>query len=229
MNVDEAMETAKAYLVAREQMQEPLFESEEVAVTLAREVERLRVWKTRWKDAAQKLRRQLEESGDGDTWRRACRRVELELEKTHTEVERLRAELAAAMAEIESVIRLGPHPVKQVQMPLATFIRSRMVARWEYNALVEKLEKAEAELAEAKAASVCPVEMQNEQDGEQIAIKGMSHFYGDLWILHDGDEYFWLLDNYNGGDWQPITKQLYDALLDYNKRAKEADKTQPEA
>lgn len=42
MNVDEAMETAKAYLVAREQMQEPLFESEEVAVTLAKEVERLR-------------------------------------------------------------------------------------------------------------------------------------------------------------------------------------------
>lgn len=42
MNVDEAMETAKAYLVAREQMQEPLFESEEVAVALAKEVERLR-------------------------------------------------------------------------------------------------------------------------------------------------------------------------------------------
>lgn len=42
MSVDEAMETAKAYLTAREQMQEPLFESEEVAVTLAKEVERLR-------------------------------------------------------------------------------------------------------------------------------------------------------------------------------------------
>lgn len=109
MNVNDAMETAAAYWAAHEQMQEPLFESEEVAVTLAREVERLRVWKTRWKDAAQKLRRQLEESGDGDTWRRACRRVELELEKTHTEVKRLRAELAAAKAasvcpvEIQSV------------------------------------------------------------------------------------------------------------------------------
>ena len=69
----------------------------------------------------------------------------------------------------------------------------------------------------------------NNQDGEQIAIRGMSHFYGDLWILHDGDEYFWLLDNYNGGEWQPIPKQLYEALLDYHKRAEEADKTPPEA
>lgn len=109
--------------------------------------------------------------------------------------------------------------------PLPSVTYSQRVA----TTLLAEVERLRAELAAAKAASVCPVEMQNEQDGEQIAIKGMSHFYGDLWILHDGDEYFWLLDNYNGGDWQPITKQLYDALLDYNKRAKEADKTPPEA
>ncbi len=60
---------------------------------------------------------------------------------------------------------------------------------------------------------------ENEQDGEQIRIRGMSHFYGDLWILKDGDEYFWLFDDYNGGNWKPITKQLYEALLDHNKRA----------
>ena len=67
------------------------------------------------------------------------------------------------------------------------------------------------------------------KDGEQIAIRGMSHFYGDLWILRDGDEYFWLLDNYNGGDWQPISKQLYEALLDHNRQAEKADKSPPQA
>jgi hypothetical protein len=41
MNVDDAMETAAAYLAAHEQEQEPLFDSEEVAITLAKEVERL--------------------------------------------------------------------------------------------------------------------------------------------------------------------------------------------
>ena len=138
MNVDEAMETAKAYLVAREQMQEPLFESEEVAVTLAREVERLRVWKTRWKDAAQKLRRQLEESGDGDTWRRACRRVELELEKTHTEVERLRA-------EVQRLDMAGTHSCHDDCQRLPCAQR-------------REIERLRAELAAAKAASVVPVE-----------------------------------------------------------------------
>lgn len=69
----------------------------------------------------------------------------------------------------------------------------------------------------------------NNQDGEQIAIRGMSHFYGDLWIFHDGDEYFWLLSDYNGGEWQPIPKQLYDALLEHNGRAEEVDKTPPQS
>jgi hypothetical protein len=63
----------------------------------------------------------------------------------------------------------------------------------------------------------------NNQDGEQIAIRGMSHFYGDLWILRDEAGYWWLLDDYNGGDWQPISQQLYEALLDHNKQ----DKTPP--
>ena len=42
MNVNDAMETAAAYWAAHEQEQEPLFDSEEVAITLAAEVERLR-------------------------------------------------------------------------------------------------------------------------------------------------------------------------------------------
>ncbi len=70
---------------------------------------------------------------------------------------------------------------------------------------------------------------ENNKDGEQIAIRGMSHFYGDLWILREGDEYFWMLDDHNGGDWQPITKQLYEALLDHNKQAEEADNTPRQA
>jgi hypothetical protein len=88
-----------------------------------------------------------------------------EWEIMDAEVKRLRAELGDAKAEIESVIRLGPHPVKQVQMPLATFIKSRMVARWEYNALVEKLERTQEQLAAAKAASVVPVRVLNIFEG----------------------------------------------------------------
>ena len=129
--------------------------------------------------------------------------------------EHIAIELAAEVERLRAEVEMGN-----------SFHRVAVKERDFERLLVETLKE---ELAAAKAASVCPVEMQNEQDGEQIAIKGMSHFYGDLWILHDVDEYFWLLDNYNGGDWQPITKQLYDALLDYNKRAKEADKTPPEA
>ena len=69
---------------------------------------------------------------------------------------------------------------------------------------------------------------ENEQGDEPIAIRGMSHFYGDLWIVKDGeDEYFWALDEHNGRDWQPISKQLYEALLDHNKRAEQTDTTPP--
>lgn len=52
MNVDEAMEAAAGYpgLV-------PLFCSEVVAITLAKEVERLRVWNKRWRDISNRLRR----------------------------------------------------------------------------------------------------------------------------------------------------------------------------
>lgn len=83
----------------------------------------------------------------------------------HSAAQRLKDELAAAKAEIESVIRLGPHPVEQVQMPLATFVRSRFVWRWDYDLVVEKLEKAQDELAAAKAASVVPVKVLNIFEG----------------------------------------------------------------
>lgn len=86
--------------------------------------------------------------------------------------------------------------------------------------LATEVERLRAQLSAAKAAGVIS---NDEQDCEQIAIKGMSHFYGDLWILHDGDEYFWRLDDYNGGEWQPISKQLYEALRDHNRQ----DRTPP--
>ena len=64
MNVDDAMETAAAYLAAHEQEGEPLFGSEEVAITLALEVKRLRVWNKRWRDVSAKLRLTLAELSD---------------------------------------------------------------------------------------------------------------------------------------------------------------------
>lgn len=44
--------------------------------------------------------------------------------------------------------------------------KSRMVARWEYNALVEKLERTQEQLAAAKAASVVPVEIVSVEDAD---------------------------------------------------------------
>ena len=63
MNVDEAMEAAAAYLTF-EQAGEPMFASEQVAVVIAAEVERLRVWNKRWRDASAKLRLTLAELSD---------------------------------------------------------------------------------------------------------------------------------------------------------------------
>ncbi len=62
MNVDEAMETAKAYLVAEEQCQEPLFTAEVVAITLAKEVERLRDENEWMGIAGQQMARHLAEA-----------------------------------------------------------------------------------------------------------------------------------------------------------------------
>jgi len=58
------------------------------------------------------------------------------------EVERLRAER-------EEVIRLGPHPVEQVDaMSLGDFVRTRFVPRWEFNIKVEELERQKVESIE---------------------------------------------------------------------------------
>ena len=72
MNVDDAMGAAAAYLAAHEQEQEPLFDSEEVAITLAAEVERLQAVNQIFEAANVRLA---------------------------TELERVQAELAAAKAD----------------------------------------------------------------------------------------------------------------------------------
>ena len=61
MNVDDAMEAAKNYL-ANEQEGEPLFEAEEVAITLAAEVERLRAELAEKKTENDRLKVELAQS-----------------------------------------------------------------------------------------------------------------------------------------------------------------------
>jgi len=63
MNVDDAMETAAAYLAAHEQEQEPLFDSEEVAITLAAEVERLRAELNQYKKSLPVCEKHKPDSG----------------------------------------------------------------------------------------------------------------------------------------------------------------------
>lgn len=110
------------------------------------------------------------------------------------EVERLRAELATANTKT--------HAEKQNRtVEVDGAVRLLKESR-------EEVERLRGELAAAKAASFDVEE--DEQDHEAIEIFGMSHFYGSLWITKKGEEYFWFLDDYNGGEWKPITKRLHN-------------------
>ena len=56
------------------------------------------------------------------------------------------AEAERLRDERESVIRLGPHPAEQVDMPLDVFIKTRFVPVWEFNELADKAERLRAEV-----------------------------------------------------------------------------------
>ena len=107
MNVDDAMEAAKAYLT-HEQEGEPVFASEQVAITLAKEVERLRGEVERLDVArllgtaleVQRLRAELELSkANVQSLKKALFEVQEAAIRLGDQVDDAREELAAAKAD----------------------------------------------------------------------------------------------------------------------------------
>ncbi len=87
------------------------------------------------------------------SWSVFAEKVAQERDEARAEVGRLRSEVARMMGEREKIIRLGPHPIHQVEgeIPLDVFIKTRFVQVWEYNELADKAERLRCELAETKA------------------------------------------------------------------------------
>jgi hypothetical protein len=104
------------------------------------------------------LRAELAAAGDGDTWREACGRLEAELAKTRDELwetkaenthweesyDRLKTELAASKADLAS---------------LDAIVAENEFLRVNNRGLAEDLAVSAEQLAAAKAASVCPVDI----------------------------------------------------------------------
>lgn len=48
--------------------------------------------------------------------------------------------------------------------------------------------------------------------------------YGGLNILEKDGSFFWSIENYNGDDWEEITKELFEQLEKHDKTTKEIKK-----
>lgn len=164
MNVDDAMEAAAAYL-AHEQEGEPMFASEQVAITLAAEVIRLRAELTVEREAFKLL---VNLRAEVLTKLAEAKAENVGLEESHF---RLEVELAAAKANSEA-LKKALLEMQQAAIRLG-----------------DRLDDAEKELAGAKAASVCPVDVVDfEPDYEQTVTVA-------LWTNADGQLFAdWLRD-----------------------------------
>ena len=45
----------------------------------------------------------------------------------------------------------------------------------------------------------------------------ISNYYGGLFIKKEYDKYFWCIENYDGEDWEEISKELYNNLKKHGK------------
>jgi hypothetical protein len=50
---------------------------------------------------------------------------------------------------------------------------------------------------------------------KKISIGKIGNFYGGLEIKENNGKYYWGIENYNGTDFEEITKELFDALLKF--------------
>ena len=53
-----------------------------------------------------------------------------------------------------------------------------------------------------------------------IQIGSIGNYYGNLTVSYYHGKYYWSIENWNGCTWEEISKDLYDALMNHNKRPK---------
>tara|TARA_R110000851_G_scaffold168904_1_gene314985 strand:- start:68 stop:262 length:195 start_codon:yes stop_codon:yes gene_type:complete len=49
-----------------------------------------------------------------------------------------------------------------------------------------------------------------------ISVGNIYNYYGGLEVANIGCKYYWSIEDYNGNEWEEITKQLYDSLIEHN-------------
>ena len=45
----------------------------------------------------------------------------------------------------------------------------------------------------------------------------IGNYYGGLVVKKENGKFFWSITNYDGDEWEEITKELYESLIKYEK------------
>lgn len=54
------------------------------------------------------------------------------------------------------------------------------------------------------------------EEAKTTDIGMIGNYYGGLEVKERNGKYFWSIENYDGHDWEEITKELYDALIKFD-------------
>ena len=61
--------------------------------------------------------------------------------------------------------------------------------------------------------------LSREVENNSKIIGGIGNYYGKLSVVKYGSKYFWSIENYDGQDWQEITKKLYKTLIEFEENS----------
>ncbi len=61
--------------------------------------------------------------------------------------------------------------------------------------------------------------LSREVENKSKIIGGIGNYYGKLSVVKHGIKYFWSIENYDGQDWQEITKKLYKTLIEFEENS----------
>lgn len=59
-----------------------------------------------------------------------------------------------------------------------------------------------------------------------IQISSITNFYGGIYVIIHKNKYYWGIKDYDGYNWEEITKKLYDELIKFNNLTKKNEKSQ---
>lgn len=51
-----------------------------------------------------------------------------------------------------------------------------------------------------------------------MEIGNIGNYYGGLQVKEENDKYYWGIENWDGIEWEEISKHLYTQLLKHNKK-----------